>query len=364
MKHQHRLFVLGIISALSFGIFSLFALEGTRTKTLKAANYTGTYYSSINWDQTGATLKTALSTLINPHTDVGYSGLWNVYKTSDVDANGKIWDVYSNYRFTIGTGQCGTYKVEGDCYNREHTIPQSIFSEAAPMVSDAHHIYPTDGKVNGMRSNFPHGKVASATYTSGNGSKLGSSDTSTGYSGTVFEPVDEYKGDFARTYFYFVTCYQSKIPSYSYDSFSADTYPSLATWAKNLYLQWAASDPVSQKEIDRNEAIYQIQKNRNPFIDFPAAANAIWGDLTPVSQTSSEPSISSATTSTATSAPASSTPTSSPAESTPVSSTPATTSSAPSSPTSNVFNLIKSTSELVEGKRYLIGASANFGDCM
>ena len=90
-------------------------------------------------------------------------------------------------------------------YNREHTVPQSIFNEALPMKSDLHHLYPTDKYVNNRRSNYPHAVVATTKWTSQNGSKLGSSDTTANFglsAANVFEPIDEYKGDIARTYFY------------------------------------------------------------------------------------------------------------------------------------------------------------------
>jgi Endonuclease I len=241
----------------------------------------GTYYSSIDWSQRGATLKTALSNLIFPHTDIGYGGLYNAYKTTDVRPNGKIWDMYSSIEYTPGIDENhGNYSKEGDNYNREHTIPQSVFNSATPMYSDLFHIYPTDSKVNGVRSNYPHGEITgSPSYTSSNGCKLGTSDPSTGYNGKVFEVIDEYKGDFARTYFYFVTAYQTKMTSFSFPSLASNTFPSLSTWAQELYLKWSKEDPVSEKEIKRNESVYSIQHNRNPFIDNPEAAEKIWGNL-------------------------------------------------------------------------------------
>lgn len=246
------------------------------------------YYNSAN-GLSGAALKTALSSIITSgHQDKGYNGLWTGYKTTDIDKNyendGSIMDIYSErpsgtdpYKYTPGTNQCGTYSTEGNCYNREHIVPQSLFSEAAPMVSDIHFIRATDGKVNGMRSNYPFGKVGSATFTSLNGSKLGSSSSS-GYSGTVFEPIDEFKGDVARMIFYFVTRYQSKLSTFSSGNMlGSSTFPGLQTWELNVLLAWHAQDPVSQAEINRNNASYTYQGNRNPFIDNPNYVNQIWG---------------------------------------------------------------------------------------
>ncbi|WBV58390.1 endonuclease [Chryseobacterium daecheongense] len=254
------------------------------------------YYSSAN-GLTGAALKTELSSIItNGHQDKGYGGLWTGYKTTDIDKtyenDGSIMDIYSEkpngadpYNYTPVTNQCGTYSVEGNCYNREHIVPQSLFNEASPMVSDINFIRATDGKVNGMRSNYPFGKVGTATFTSKNGSKLGNS-VSSGYSGTVFEPIDEFKGDVARMIFYFVTRYQSKLSSFSSGNMLGNTaFPGLQTWELNVLLAWHNQDPVSQAEILRNNASYTYQGNRNPFIDNPAYVDQIWGSQQPSNDT-------------------------------------------------------------------------------
>jgi len=238
-------------------------------------NYYGAAYG-----KTGADLKAALKTIISGHTDLGYDGLFTIYAVSDITPDGKIWDIYSDrdgtgmdraYDFTISTKRCGNYKNEGDCWNREHMIPQSKFGKARPMVSDAHHVLPTDGKVNGIRSSWPHATVGSASFTSLNGSKLGSSSTS-GYSGTAFEPINAYKGDTARIYFYFCVRYHNGSIS-AWESMNSGA--KLKSWAQTLYRQWHAADPVSQKERVRNNAIQSYQKNRNPFIDYPELADLI-----------------------------------------------------------------------------------------
>lgn len=244
------------------------------------------YYNTATG--TGYTLKTQLYNIIKGHTDNGYAGLYTTYQTSDVDNfyenDGTVLDMYSEnpsgtdpYNYSTGSTQrCGNYSAEGDCYNREHIIPQSVFNEQSPMVADAHFITPTDGKVNGMRSNYPHGTVASATYTSQNGSKLGSSSVS-GYSGTVFEPVNAFKGDIARMYFYFATRYENTVAGYSYAMFNGSSNQVFTTAFLNVLLAWHAQDPVSAREIARNNAIYARQNNRNPFIDHPEYVNQIWG---------------------------------------------------------------------------------------
>ncbi|MDQ8012122.1 MAG: endonuclease [Flavobacterium nitrogenifigens] len=254
--------------------------------TIGFAQIPSGYYSTATG--TGYTLKTQLYNIIKGHTDNGYAGLYTTYQTSDVDNfyenDGTVLDMYSEnpsgtdpYTYTTGTTQrCGSYSVEGDCYNREHIIPQSVFNEQSPMVADAHFITPTDGKVNGIRSNYPHGNVSSATYTSQNGSKLGSSAVS-GYSGTVFEPINDFKGDIARMYFYFATRYENTVAGYSYAMFNGSSNQVFTTAFLNMLLAWHAQDPVSAREIARNNAIYSRQNNRNPFIDHPEYVNQIWG---------------------------------------------------------------------------------------
>lgn len=246
------------------------------------------YYSTATG--TGYTLKTQLYNIIKGHTDNGYAGLYTTYQTSDIDSfyenDGTILDMYSEkpsgidpYNYSSGSTQrCGTYSVEGDCYNREHIIPQSTFNSAAPMVSDAHFITPTDGKVNGQRSNYPHGNVATATWTSLNGGKLGSSGVS-GYSGTVFEPINDFKGDIARMYFYFATRYENTVAGYSFAMFDGSSNKVFTTAFLNQLLAWHNQDPVSAREIARNNAIYARQNNRNPYIDHPEYVQAIWGPV-------------------------------------------------------------------------------------
>ena len=238
------------------------------------------YYSSCE-GKGGATLLTALNAKIGPHTTVSYKNLYTVYKQSDVDAQGKIWDMYSTKRWSVSDPKCGNYSYVGDCYNREHSFPKSWFDDATPMYSDAYHIYPTDGKVNGQRSNFPYGECANGITLPSHGGvdalgKLGKS-TFPGYTGTVFEPVDDYKGDFARTYFYMAACYNDKIATWHSDMLASNRYPVFSSWALDLLLKWHRMDPVSDKEIKRNEAVSSFQKNRNPFIDHPEMVEYIWG---------------------------------------------------------------------------------------
>jgi endonuclease I len=229
----------------------------------------------------GSALQLALHDIIDDHDTQTYNSLWNAFEDTDKKPNGKVWDMYSDipggtppYEFTFFSDQCGNYGGEGDCYNREHAFPKSWFGgEVYPMYSDLFHMYPTDGYVNGQRGNFPYGEVSNASWTSANGSKLGD-NAYPGYSGTVFEPIDDYKGDFARTYFYMATRYLDEDNGWPGSPMVNGSQPK--EWALNMLFDWHKDDPVDQKEGARNDAIYDIQDNRNPFIDHPEYVDAIW----------------------------------------------------------------------------------------
>lgn len=242
------------------------------------------FYSSCE-GKTGRELLKSLNIVVGPHTNVGYDKLWDVYKTSDVRSDGTLWDIYSTKAWPADFTRCGNYQRVGDCVNREHSFPKSWFGgKVDPMYADAYHLYPTDGKVNGLRGNYPYGECAYGTTESpvGDIKPLGRKGSSTfpGYSGIVFEPDDEYKGDLARSYFYMAAAYNDKISGWTSDMLEGNDYPAYTTWAVNLLLKWNRQDPVSQKEIDRNEAVSVHQHNRNPFIDHPELAEYIWGEKT------------------------------------------------------------------------------------
>ncbi|MGM9822276.1 MAG: endonuclease, partial [Muribaculaceae bacterium] len=240
------------------------------------------YYNKAQ-GKTGKALLQALETVISSHKNVGYDGLWEVYHDSDLRDDGSIWDMYSdkdwgkNWESYINK----QYKAVGDALNREHSVPQSWFGSASPMKSDAFHVYPTDGYVNNQRGNYPFGECENGEVkTNGNVHGLGrlGSCTYPGYTGKVFEPDDQYKGDFARTYFYMAACYNSKIKNWSSPCLAGNNYPCYTSWAVDMFLDWARQDKVSSKEINRNEGVYKHQHNRNPFIDHPELAEYIWGD--------------------------------------------------------------------------------------
>lgn len=270
--------------------------------TIAFAQAPTNYYTAAN-GFSGYALKSKLKTIITTgHNDQGYSGLWQAYFNSDRD-NGigfendnTIVDIYSEnpsgadpYNFTYDTNQCGTYANEGDCYNREHLVPQAYFDGVAtnPMKNDAFHVMPTDGKVNGIRDNFPFGVVNVATLTTQNGSKKGAnlnSGYSAGYTATVFEPIDEFKGDIARCLLYFATRYENSMVAFytaasvqSKDMFDGSADQVFSPTFLNILLTWNQLDPVSIKETKRNNALYGYQGNRNPYIDNNAYVTSIWG---------------------------------------------------------------------------------------
>jgi endonuclease I len=253
-------------------------------------SYTGYYQDASS--KTGIELKKALTTITtNGYKAKSYADLWSAYKEGDIrtDGTGAIWDIYSDtpsktppYYYQPGQDQCGNYSGEGHCYNREHTIPKSWFNDDSPMISDYLHILPTDGYVNGKRSNYPYGEVGTATWTSKNGSKLGTAKSTLGYGKTVFEPIDAYKGDIARIYFYFVTRYADKLKTYDANGteevFNASDY-GLDPWTISMMVRWNNADPVSEKEKKRNEEAQTFQGNRNPFVDHPEFVAMIWGKV-------------------------------------------------------------------------------------
>ncbi|MDR0711985.1 MAG: endonuclease [Prevotellaceae bacterium] len=272
-----------------------FRVKGTKLTILALVSSAGAhcllaqappqYYDAAK-GKSEAALKTALHNIIKKdHTERTYANLWDDFKITDRRTDSTVWDMYSSCTFTFAIDQCVTYKNVCDCYTREHSFPKSWFSNAKPMYTDIFHLYPTDGYVNGRRSNYPFGEVGSVTWSNSQSKgKVGKAKSELGYTGVVFEPDDEYKGDFARTYFYMVTRYEDKVAGWYSNEDARPTldgtpYPALSSWTKTMLLKWHRQDPVSIKETDRNNVIYsQIQHNRNPFIDHPELAEYIWGD--------------------------------------------------------------------------------------
>jgi endonuclease I len=251
-----------------------------------SAQQTAYYQTALG--KSGPTLKTALYNIIKGHS-VQTWPLWTAFVSTDNKGNNKVWDMYSDkpgatapYTYSHITDQCGQYNAEGECYNHEHLWPKTYFNDATPMANDLHHIVPTDGWVNNKRGSLPFGETNNNSYTSQNGSKVASSNSYAGYSGSVFEPIDSFKGDIARAMFYMSTRYQGEDNSWT--NWPMANKAVLTSEAVAMLRQWHANDPVSQKEITRNNAVQAIQGNRNPFIDYPQFVECIWGtnDCTPL----------------------------------------------------------------------------------
>ncbi len=269
----------GDITITSTGVASqsvgLSGVYSTAAPPPTQSGYYGTAYRL-----TGQALRTALHNIIDGHSAVSYDGLYNAFISTDSKPNGKVWDIYSDipggtppYEYIHNQRKCGSYTGENSCYNREHSFPDSWLGQTNPARSDLFHMYPTDGYVNNRRSNYPFGVVTSPTWTSLNGSKVGANSFS-GYSGTVFEPLNEYKGDLARSMMYMSVRYYTEDGGFG--SSPATNKSDLEPWYANLMYTWHQQDTVSTKEVNRNGAIFTIQKNRNPFIDHPEFAAELW----------------------------------------------------------------------------------------
>ena len=264
------------------------------------------YYTSLN-NKSAANLWTAVSSVAAKNRgNLGYDGLYNAYIKTDsypadsVGKAGMVWDMYSECGYEHNQRKCGSYSSECDCYNREHSIPKSWFGGSTSGIGcDIFHVVPTDGKVNGMRSAYVYGEVkGNPEYTSYSGHKKGTGaaivnarkticaeagSTTPCSAGTVFEPVDQYKGDFARGYMGVMASWNKDMTkaegsNFFQSSYSASTNYGLTAYGVALLMKWHREDPVSQKEIDRNNGIQETQGNRNPFIDYPYLAEYIWGE--------------------------------------------------------------------------------------
>jgi len=254
------------------------------------------YYDDIMGGDTCRLIKTKLKTRTTTGMiPRGYGELYAQYyisdkKVSEIRAGAPevLWDIYSDkpgapdpYDYLLQRDSC-TGNAEGGGWNREHSVPQSWFTggTATGPGTDYYHIYPTDCQVNTLRSSWIYSEVSAPVTTTLNGSKLGPSAFA-GLSGTAFEPINEYKGDLARAFLYFVTRYEDQMPNWAgglngTQAMDQSTFPSVDLPYLKLMLKWHAQDPVSLKEIDRNNAGYSYQGNRNPYVDHPEYVDLVW----------------------------------------------------------------------------------------
>lgn len=247
----------------------------------------GYYNNAIG--KSGYELQVALSNIIDSHRVVGYNELWDYYRLTDLKADNTIWDIYTDPYCSFSSTDHGSVG-SGECisYNREHVFCQSWFGyETGAPYSDIHHVYPVDGWINSTRNNNPYGEVMNPTRIFQNGSRFGPNSYASNFeptpSSNAFEPTPEFKGDIARAFFYMATRYLFEDENFS--TTQPMTFRSqLRPWALEMLKNWHILDPVSQKEIDRNNAIYSIQQNRNPYIDYPELVSLIWGNDSLTSQ--------------------------------------------------------------------------------
>ncbi|MBR6691723.1 MAG: endonuclease [Bacteroidaceae bacterium] len=237
------------------------------------------YYTSIDGTKGGATLKTALYNLIKNHKKISYGSgadkTWGAFYTTDaVVENGqrRVLDMYSNEkRYFTSKGSA----VSG--MNIEHSVAKSWWGGTNNNAyCDLHHLNPSDQNANSRKSNYPLGELTSVSWD--NGVTFVGKANIDGSSQNAYEPCDEYKGDFARVFMYMFTCYQDLTWELTWMNYEKSTYPTLKPWAVELLLKWHKQDPVSEKEVNRNNAVYAVQGNRNPYIDYPQLADYVWGD--------------------------------------------------------------------------------------
>lgn len=267
------------------------------------SDYYSAVQSSIESGSRCGDIKSELNTLIDNHQVIPYTesnfDTWDSHFTTDIHENDNgtqfiIWDMYSDnpngpepYEFIPGLDRDFGAEVarEGLYYNREHSFPKSWWGGdlEAIQFSDIHFLIPADKEVNSMRLNFPYGETDDVILESANGSKLGISN-SPEYDEKIFEPIDEYKGDLARMHLYVATRYEKFAAAWKSEAsrgkavLNGQGYPFFEEWYLRTLIKWHEADPVSQKEIDRNNAIFSIQRNRNPFIDHPEYVGLIWGN--------------------------------------------------------------------------------------
>ena len=221
-------------------------------------------------------LKHTLGKLMNKHTVFSYSSLWDHYPYTDgcLDNENQVFDMYS-------TGEFFFSKSPTTMMNKEHVVPQSWWGKGAKygIYTDLFNVYPSEQRANSAKSNYPVGIVDGQVSFKNERCKVGTSKNSGG-AGKVFEPCDEFKGDFARIYFYDATTYANVNWESNAAAFhkGVNAYPTLEDWIIPILLEWNRMDPPSEWEKVRNERVLAEQGNRNAFIDFPQLAEYIWGD--------------------------------------------------------------------------------------
>ncbi|MFF2596340.1 endonuclease [Priestia megaterium] len=219
-------------------------------------------------EKTGNSLKTELHNIIDHHTELSYSAVWEALKKTDEDpanANNVIL-LYTGCSQAKGTNGGGV-----DDWNREHVWAKSHgdFGTAMGPGTDLHHLRPTDVSVNSTRGNLDFD----------NGGTEHSEALGNYFDSDSWEPRDEVKGDVARMLFYMAVRYEGDVSDEPDLELNNTVNNGTAPYHGKLsvLLQWNAQDPVDDRERRRNDIIYSdYQHNRNPFIDHPEWVNEIW----------------------------------------------------------------------------------------
>ena len=264
-------------------ILALVAQMGWANVVTGVAAIPDGYYDGVSGKKGADNILSALQTCISRnYNEISYSGLEDHYLKTDFYAD-TLWDMYSTCRFVFDDAN-KQQKAVCDGWNKEHVCCQSWLG-SGPMVSDMFNVYPTDARVNNLRSNYPYGVVSGSSQGISNDpdhhalGKLGSSALQGAGSSKVYEPDDKYKGDFARTFFYMVARYRDKMLNSGNGAAMFKSSPTdLTDYSLSFLLDWHRNDPVSEKEVDRNQGVYGEQNNRNPFIDYPDLVEYIWGN--------------------------------------------------------------------------------------
>ena len=251
---------------------------------LAAAGIPKDYYKNANGKKK-AELKAALHDIIRPNKDnlLTYGGgsksTWSGFYVTDRMPNGQVIDRYSNDIRYFSASDNASYANAPAGMNIEHSFPKSRWGgNNNEAYKDLYNLMPCESSINSSKSNFAMGKVTNVKVNNGC-TKVGTGPTSSGKTAQLWEPADKWKGDFARDYFYMVTAYSDlNWTSNGLDMLEKNDWPTMQQWAYTLLLQWAKNDPVDEIERKRNDDVYSIQKNRNPFVDFPYLAEYIWGD--------------------------------------------------------------------------------------
>ena len=208
----------------------------------------------------------------------GTKKTWDAFFYTDRDTNtNQVLDMYSNNMRYFNPEKPTASVADFDI---EHMLPKSWWGgDVNPAYCDLFHLVPGDYSANRSKSNHAPGIPADSTFN--NGSFVTGSGATYGL-GRVFCPEDEYKGDFARAYFYIATCYGDSLkwltsgePSVAMTN---DGWQEFRPWLRDLLVEWHRMDPVSEKELHRAIEVNKIQGNRNPFIDYPELVEYIWGN--------------------------------------------------------------------------------------